>query len=139
MMIESCFHYFWSGTFDLNAVNSFIEAPEAGRISYHVSSFLCLWYTSGASWCPTGGAVIVFLGCNQSCIKLVLMLSIVVYLFNGKVKYEKMLEPDSDISSKATGPIVTKFHVEPPRAEGTKICSNSPDDITNMDLHGKNF
>ena len=71
--------------------------------------------------------------------KLVLMLFIVVYLFNGKVKYEKMLEQDSDMSSKATGPIVTKFHVEPPRAEGTKICSNSPDDITNMDLYGKNL
>ena len=30
----------------------------------------------------------------------------------------------SNISSKATGPIVTKSHLEPPWAEGTKICSN---------------
>ena len=30
----------------------------------------------------------------------------------------------SNISSKATGPVVTKFRVEPPGAEGTKICLN---------------
>ena len=30
----------------------------------------------------------------------------------------------SNISSKATGPIVTKSHLEPPEAEGTKLCSN---------------
>ena len=27
-----------------------------------------------------------------------------------------------NISSKTTGHVVTKFHVEPPGAEGTKIC-----------------
>ena len=32
----------------------------------------------------------------------------------------------SNISSKATGPIVTKFHVKPPGAEGTEILANSP-------------
>ena len=38
----------------------------------------------------------------------------------------------SNISSKATGPIVTKFHVEPLEAEGMKICSNHPGHMTNM-------
>ena len=38
----------------------------------------------------------------------------------------------SIISSKATGPVETKFHVEPPEAEGTKICSNCPGHKTNM-------
>ena len=33
---------------------------------------------------------------------------------------------------KATGSIVTKFHVEPPWAEGTKICLNGPSDNTDM-------
>ena len=30
----------------------------------------------------------------------------------------------SNVSSKATGPIVIKSHLEPPGAEGMKICSN---------------
>ena len=30
------------------------------------------------------------------------------------------------------GPIEAKFHVEPPRDGGTKLCSNSPDHITKM-------
>ena len=34
--------------------------------------------------------------------------------------------------SKASGQIVTKFHVEPPGAERMKIYSNSPGHITNM-------
>ena len=38
----------------------------------------------------------------------------------------------SNISTKATGPVVTKFHVEPPWAEGTKICSNCPGHMINM-------
>ena len=39
----------------------------------------------------------------------------------------------SNISSKATGPFVTKFHVEPPWMEGRKVCSNSPlGQLTNM-------
>ena len=48
----------------------------------------------------------------------------------------------SYISSKAAGPIVTKFHIEPPWAEGTKLCSNSPVYMTNMaamPVHGKNL
>ena len=38
----------------------------------------------------------------------------------------------SNISSNTTGPFVTKFHVEPPWAEGTKICSNRPGHMTNI-------
>ena len=34
--------------------------------------------------------------------------------------------------SKATGPIVTNFHVESPYAEGRELCSNSPESMTNM-------
>ena len=37
-----------------------------------------------------------------------------------------------NISSEATGPIVTKSHLEPPGADGTKICSNRIDHMTNM-------
>ena len=33
---------------------------------------------------------------------------------------------------KATGPIVTKSHLEPPGADGTKICSNPIIHMTNM-------
>ena len=36
------------------------------------------------------------------------------------------------ISPEVTGPIVTKFYVEPSGAEGTKICSNGPGHMTNM-------
>ena len=38
----------------------------------------------------------------------------------------------SNISSEATGPVVTKFYVEPSGAEGTKICLNGPGYMTNM-------
>ena len=38
----------------------------------------------------------------------------------------------SNISSKAAGPIVTKSHLEPPGADGTKICSNRIVHMTNM-------
>ena len=47
----------------------------------------------------------------------------------------------SNIFSKATGAIVTKFHIESPWTEGTKLCSNSPGHMTNMPampVHGKN-
>ena len=30
------------------------------------------------------------------------------------------------ISTEATGPVLTKFYVEPSRADGTKTCSNGP-------------
>ena len=38
----------------------------------------------------------------------------------------------SIISSKATKPNVTKFHVEPPGAEGMKIYTNPQGRMTNM-------
>ena len=38
----------------------------------------------------------------------------------------------SNISPKATGPIVTKFHMEPPKTEGRKVCSKSPGHMINM-------
>ena len=47
----------------------------------------------------------------------------------------------SDIS-KATGPIVTNFYIEPFWAEGRKVCSNSPGHMTNMaamPVQGKNL
>ena len=48
----------------------------------------------------------------------------------------------SNISSKATGPVVTKFHVEPPGTEWTKMCSNRPGHMTGMataPIYGKTF
>ena len=39
-----------------------------------------------------------------------------------------------NISSKAIGSIVTKFHIEPHWAEGRKVCSNSP--ARSHDQHG---
>ena len=48
----------------------------------------------------------------------------------------------SNISSKATGPVVTKFHIELPLAERRKVCSNSPGHMTNMaamPVHGKSL
>ena len=48
----------------------------------------------------------------------------------------------SNIFSKATRPIVTKFHTEPPWAEGSKVCSNSPGHMTNMvamPVYGENL
>ena len=38
----------------------------------------------------------------------------------------------SNISLKATGPIVTKSHLEPPGADGKKICSNCIVHMKNM-------
>ena len=42
----------------------------------------------------------------------------------------------------ATGPSVTKFFLEPPWAEGIKICTNPQGDMTNMatmPIYGKNL
>ena len=44
--------------------------------------------------------------------------------------------------SQATGPIFTNFYIEPPWAEGRKVCSNSPSHMTNMaamPVHGENL
>ena len=38
----------------------------------------------------------------------------------------------SNISSKATGPVVIRFHVEPSGAGGKKIHSNHPGRMTNV-------
>ena len=43
---------------------------------------------------------------------------------------------------KATGPVETIFHVEPPGMEETKICSNYPGHMTkmaSMPIYGKNL
>ena len=48
----------------------------------------------------------------------------------------------SNIFSKATKPVVTKFPVEPPRDEGTKICSYRPSHMTKIattPIYGKTF
>ena len=48
----------------------------------------------------------------------------------------------SNILPKATGRIVPNSHLEPPGAEGMKICSNHPGHMTNMattPIYGKNF
>ena len=45
-------------------------------------------------------------------------------------------------SSKTTGPIEVKFHVEPPLDRGTKLCSNGPGHMTKMagmSVYGKNI
>ena len=45
-------------------------------------------------------------------------------------------------SSETTGPIEAKFHMEPPRDGGTKICSSRPGHMTKMaamPIYGKNF
>ena len=39
---------------------------------------------------------------------------------------------DSYISSKVIGPVVTKVHVEPPGAEGTKNYANVSGHMTNI-------
>ena len=45
-------------------------------------------------------------------------------------------------SSETTGPIETKFHLEPPWEGGTKVCSNGPGHMTKMaamPIYGKNL
>ena len=44
--------------------------------------------------------------------------------------------------SETNGPIVTKFHMQPPEPLGTKSRSNGLDNMTNMaatSIHGKNL
>ena len=48
----------------------------------------------------------------------------------------------SNISSKTAWPFKAKFHVEPPREGGTKVCINDPGHMTKMaaiPLYGKNL
>ena len=48
----------------------------------------------------------------------------------------------NDFSSETTGPIATKFHIQPPGPLGKKSCSNGPGPMTNMaamPIYGKNL
>ena len=48
----------------------------------------------------------------------------------------------SNISSKATGPMITKFHPELPWDGGSKVCSNCPGymtDVAKVPIHCKNL
>ena len=48
----------------------------------------------------------------------------------------------SFFSLETAGPIKAKFHMEPPRDGGKKVCSNSPGHMTNMavmPIYGKNL
>ena len=48
----------------------------------------------------------------------------------------------NDFSSETTGPIATKFHIQPPGTLGKKNCSNGLGHMTNMaamPIHGKNL
>ena len=40
----------------------------------------------------------------------------------------------SNIFSKATGPVVNKIHIGPPGADGTRMCSNDLDHMTNISV-----
>ena len=48
----------------------------------------------------------------------------------------------NDFISETTGPIATKFHIQPPRPSGKKNCSNGLGHMTNMatmPIYGKNL
>ena len=48
----------------------------------------------------------------------------------------------NDLSSETTGPIATKFHIQPPGPLGKKSSSNGLDHMTNMaamPIYGKNL
>ena len=48
----------------------------------------------------------------------------------------------NDFSSETTGPIATKFHIQPPGPLGKKNCSNGLGHMTNMaamPIYGKNL
>ena len=48
----------------------------------------------------------------------------------------------NDFSSETTGPIATKFHIQPPGSLGKKSCSNGLGHMTNMaamPIYGKNL
>ena len=54
----------------------------------------------------------------------------------------KMLIISNDFSSEASGPMLFKFHVEPPWGRGTKDCKNGHDPLTKvaaMPIFGKNL
>ena len=43
------------------------------------------------------------------------------------------------VYSKASLPIITKFHIEPPGAGGMKMCANHSGHMTDMAICGKNL
>ena len=45
----------------------------------------------------------------------------------------------NDFSSETTGPIATKFHIQPPGPLGKKNCSNGLGHMTNMPIYCKNL
>ena len=51
--------------------------------------------------------------------------------------YGKMLSISNYFSSEATGPVLLKFHVEPPWDRGMKVCLNIRGPLTKM--AGKNL
>ena len=63
---------------------------------------------------------------------------------NHSLTYELGLTANDNFKHlfKATEPDVTKFYIDPPRAEGMKVCSNGPGHMTNivaMPIYGKTF
>ena len=63
----------------------------------------------------------------------------------GRLRRPSVVRPSTisnDFSSETTGPIATKFHIQPPGPLGKKSCSNGPDHMTNMaamPIYGKNL
>ena len=55
---------------------------------------------------------------------------------------ENMLIISNDFSSEASGPVLLKFHVEPPWGRGTKYCLNGRGlliKMAAMPIYGKNL
>ena len=61
------------------------------------------------------------------------------------IGWESSVRPSTisnDFSSETTGPIATKFHIQPPGPLGKKSCSNGLGHMTNMaamPIYGKNL
>ena len=56
--------------------------------------------------------------------------------------YEKMLRISNNPSSETSGPVLLKFHVEPPWGRGMKDCYNDCGPLTKMaamPIYGKNL
>ena len=63
----------------------------------------------------------------------------------GRLRHPSVRRPSTisnDFSSETTGPIATKFHIQPPGPLGKKSCSNGLGHMTNMaamPIYGKNL
>ena len=63
----------------------------------------------------------------------------------GRLRRPSVVRPSTisnDFSSETTGPIATKFHIQPPGPLGKKSCSNGLGHMTNMaamPIYGKNL